>query len=98
MHYDGWVAPPEAFRRKLALERGDEIEAELADGTIVLRPAKGSAKAIEEGVSAETALATPVPSVFAAEANAPKEPPAAPDAMSTPKRRSGPRKTKGWFR
>src|ERR671932_508895 len=68
VHYDGWVALPEAFRRKLGLERGNEVEAELVDGTIVLRPSKGSAKAIEEGVSAEAALATPAPSVLAAEA------------------------------
>jgi bifunctional DNA-binding transcriptional regulator/antitoxin component of YhaV-PrlF toxin-antitoxin module len=48
IHYEGWVALPESFRRKLGLERGDDLEAELVEGTIVLRPAKGSAKAVQE--------------------------------------------------
>ena len=95
VHYDGWVALPEAFRRRLGLERGDDLEAELVEGTIVLRPSKGSAKAIEEGVSAEAALATPAPSVLAAEAQAPEEPSAAPKAPPAPKRRGRPPKAKG---
>jgi AbrB family looped-hinge helix DNA binding protein len=78
VHYDGWIALPEAFRRKLGLERGDELEAELADGTIVLRPVQGSAKAME-GVAPDAALATPTPSVLAAEPQ-PAEPSAAPEA------------------
>src|SRR3954463_9828954 len=45
LHYEGRVALPEGFRRKLGLERGDEVEAELVGGTIVLKPTKGSAKA-----------------------------------------------------
>ena len=94
VHYDGWVALPEAFRRRLGLERGDDLEAELVEGTIVLRPSKGSAKAIEEGVSAEAALATPAPSVLAAEAQAPEEP-AAPEAPPAPRRRGRPPKAKG---
>ena len=95
VHYDGWVALPEAFRRRLGLERGDDLEAELVDGTIVLRPSKGSAKAIEEGVSAEAALATPAPSVLAAEAQAPEEPPPASGVPPAPKRRGRPPKAKG---
>src|SRR3954466_13601751 len=95
VHYDGWVALPETFRRKLGLERGDEIEAELADGTIVLRPSKGSAKAIEEGVSAEMAAAIPAPSVLAAEAPEAEMPPAAPEVPPAPKRRGRPPKAKG---
>ena len=38
-HYDGWLALPVAFRQALRLETGNELEAELAGGTIVLRPA-----------------------------------------------------------
>ena len=68
VHYEGWIALPEVFRRRLGLERGDEIEAELVDGTIVLRPAKGSAKAIEEEVGPEADLDTSPPSAFDVEA------------------------------
>src|SRR3954470_14609256 len=55
IHYEGWVALPESFRRKLGLERGDDLEAELVEGTIVLRPSKGSAKAAREGVAVPSA-------------------------------------------
>ena len=95
VHYDGWVALPEAFRRKLGLERGDDLEAELVDGTIVLRPSKGSAKAVEEGVSAEAALATPAPSVLAAEAQGPEQLAPPPETPPAPKRRGRPPKAKG---
>src|SRR4051794_23503867 len=95
VHYERWVALPEAFRRRLGLERGDDLEAELVDGTIVLRPSKRSAKAIEEGVSAEAALATPTPSVLATQAQAAEEPAAAPEAPPAPKRRGRPPKARG---
>src|SRR3954453_23393752 len=95
VHYEGWVALPEAFRRRLGLERGDDLEAELVDGTIVLRPSKGSAKAMGEGIAPEAALAAPTPSILAAEAEAPEEPPAAPEAPPAPKRRGRPPKARG---
>ena len=87
VHYEGWVALPEAFRRKLGLERGDEIDAELVDGTIVLRPFKGSAKAMTEEVSSEAAAATPAPSILAAGAQETEEPVIEPEAAPPPKRR-----------
>jgi bifunctional DNA-binding transcriptional regulator/antitoxin component of YhaV-PrlF toxin-antitoxin module len=42
VHYEGWVALPVDFRRSLGLEAGAELEAELVDGTIVMRLVKGA--------------------------------------------------------
>jgi AbrB family looped-hinge helix DNA binding protein len=39
IHYEGWVALPEALRQQLGLSSGDRLDAELVDGAIVLRPA-----------------------------------------------------------
>lgn len=39
LHYDGWLALPDNFRHMLDLKTGDRLQAELVDGTIVLRPA-----------------------------------------------------------
>jgi AbrB family looped-hinge helix DNA binding protein len=39
VHYEGWISLPPALRQKLGLSSGDRLEAELVDGTIVLRPA-----------------------------------------------------------
>src|SRR5690349_12456645 len=95
LHFDGWIALPEAFRRKLGLERGEDIEAELVDGTIVLRPLRGSAKAMAEGVAPEAAAGTPAPSILAAEAKEPETAATDPEASPAPKRRGRPRKAKG---
>jgi bifunctional DNA-binding transcriptional regulator/antitoxin component of YhaV-PrlF toxin-antitoxin module len=38
LHYEGWLALPVGFRQKLGLKSGDRLEAELAGGTIMLRP------------------------------------------------------------
>ena len=45
LHYDGWLALPADFRRKLGLGKGQALEAQLVGGTIVLRPA--GMKAVE---------------------------------------------------
>jgi antitoxin component of MazEF toxin-antitoxin module len=94
LHYEGWVALPEAFHRKLGLERGAEIEAELVDGTIVLRPAKGSARAGEEGSIPELSKAVPASLDHAAEAREPDQPAAVPEVLPAPKRRGRPPKAK----
>ncbi len=39
LHYDGWIALPIGVRQTLGLNSGDRIEADLVDGTLVLRPA-----------------------------------------------------------
>ena len=38
LHYDGWLALPAGLRQALGLNSGDRLEAELVDGTLVLRP------------------------------------------------------------
>src|SRR3954454_441847 len=93
IHYEGWVALPESFRRKLGLERGDDLEAELVEGTIVLRPSKGSAKAVQEGMVQEAPEAMPTPSVLAAPDAEPEQPVAVPETP-TPKRRGRPPKAR----
>src|SRR3954469_11077572 len=95
VHYDGWVALPESFRRKLGLERGDDLEAELVEGTIVLRPSKGSAKAAQEGAAPDAAAATPAPSILAAPVRDAERPATAPEAPPAPKRRGRPPKAEG---
>ncbi len=94
LHHDGWVVLPESFRRKLGLERGDDLEAELVEGTIVLRPAEGSAKAVQEGVAPKAAEAVAAPSALAAAALSPEQLPAEPEAAPTPKRRGRPPKAR----
>ena len=37
LHYEGWLALPAGLRQKLGLKSGDQLEAELVRGTIVLR-------------------------------------------------------------
>ena len=39
LHYDGWLALPAGLRQALGLNSGDRLEADLVDGTLVLRPA-----------------------------------------------------------
>jgi bifunctional DNA-binding transcriptional regulator/antitoxin component of YhaV-PrlF toxin-antitoxin module len=39
MHFDGWIALPEAVRRKLHLATGAELEAELVGDGVMLRRA-----------------------------------------------------------
>jgi bifunctional DNA-binding transcriptional regulator/antitoxin component of YhaV-PrlF toxin-antitoxin module len=39
LHYEGWVSLPSGLRRKLGLNSGDRLEADLVHGAIVLRPA-----------------------------------------------------------
>jgi bifunctional DNA-binding transcriptional regulator/antitoxin component of YhaV-PrlF toxin-antitoxin module len=94
LHFDGWVALPENFRRKLGLERGDDLEAELVDGTIVLRPSKGSAKAVQEGMAPDAAAAMPAPSILVAQVPDTEQPDTVPEAPPAPKRRGRPPKAK----
>ena len=45
LHYDGWIALPAGVRQLLGLASGDQLTAELVDGTLVLRPAAKKTKA-----------------------------------------------------
>jgi bifunctional DNA-binding transcriptional regulator/antitoxin component of YhaV-PrlF toxin-antitoxin module len=75
LHYDGWLALPADFRRKLGLGKGQALEAQLVGGTIVLRPAgMKAAEAVEVEVEPELA---PEPAVMEP---APAEAPAKPRA------------------
>lgn len=47
LYYDGWLVLPPSLRRQLDLSTGAVLEAELIDGTIVLRP-----RAVAQGVTA----------------------------------------------
>ena len=61
LHYDGWLVLPAGLRRALELESGDRLEAELVDGAIVLRPAKGKRPATRPEKVAELPVAVSVP-------------------------------------
>src|SRR3954454_11397149 len=93
LHFDGWVGLSENFRRKLGLERGDDLEAELVEGSIVLRPSKGLAKAVQEGMAPDAAAAMPAPSVLAAPAQDAEQPTTTAETH-TPKRRGRPPKVR----
>jgi antitoxin component of MazEF toxin-antitoxin module len=95
LHFDGWLSLPAHFRQQLGLDAGDEIEAELVDGTIVLRPGKGSAKAAQGGIAPDAAEAMPTPSILAAPVQDAERPATAPEATPPPKRRGRPPKAKG---
>jgi AbrB family looped-hinge helix DNA binding protein len=45
LNYDGWLALPAAMRQKLGVDTGDELEVEVVDGRIVLRPLKSAVAA-----------------------------------------------------
>ena len=71
LHYDGWLALPADFRRKLGLGKGQALEAQLVGGTIVLRPAGGKAADVGEAeVEPEPAPEPAVMEPAAAEAPA----------------------------
>jgi antitoxin component of MazEF toxin-antitoxin module len=94
LHFDGWLSLPAHFRQQLGLHAGDELEAELVGGTIVLRPGKGSAKAVQGGIAPDAAAAMPAPSVLAAQALSPEQLLTEPEAPPAPKRRGRPPKAK----
>jgi AbrB family looped-hinge helix DNA binding protein len=45
INYDGWLALPTAARQKLGLSTGDQLELELSDSGIFLRPVRSGAAA-----------------------------------------------------
>ena len=84
INYDGWLSLPTAVRRKLGLTTGDQLQLELADGSITLRP-------VRSGTTADEAAPEPVTT---AEPSVPATPPAAAAAAPVVKRGPGrPRKT-----
>ena len=67
INYDGWLSLPTAVRQKLGLATGDQLELELSDGGIILRP-------VRSGTTADEAAPEPV---VVAEPSFPATPPAA---------------------
>src|SRR3954447_8100760 len=76
INYDGWLSLPTAVRQKLGLSTGDQLELELADGGIVLRP-------VRSGTTADEAAPAPVATT---EPSVPAIPPAAAAAAPIVKR------------
>src|SRR3954447_25330210 len=100
LHPEGWLSLSDAVRRKLGVESGDTLEAQVVGNSVILRPAKGKAAAAEpEPTAAEvTAPPTepepaspiepePVASTEAAPVREPELPIAAPEMPAPAKRR-----------
>jgi AbrB family looped-hinge helix DNA binding protein len=91
LNYDGWLALPAAARRALGVDTGDQLEIEVADGRIVLRPPKTSAAAgspaDEElppaAAEPEAATAATAPSAVKQGPGRPRKAIAAPSAAGT---------------
>jgi bifunctional DNA-binding transcriptional regulator/antitoxin component of YhaV-PrlF toxin-antitoxin module len=104
VHYEGWLALPPDMRQKLGVATGGELEAELVEGTIVLRPAeaKVSLRREAEKADAATAAATavaapPALAVVNKEAEPAPAPAPAPVSLAPPataKRRGRPPKVR----
>src|SRR3954452_3394544 len=72
LDYDGWLSLPTAVRQKLGLTTGDQLELELSDGSIVLRPVRsGAAEAGPAPVATAEPPLPPAPDRPAAAAAAP---------------------------
>jgi len=85
LNFDGWLALPTAVRQKIGLTTGDQLELELADGSIVLRP-------VRSGAGTDNAAPEPVTTAEPPVSAAPELPAAA--ASPIMKRGPGrPRKT-----
>src|SRR5687768_4084137 len=90
LNYDGWFALPAAARRALGVDTGDQLEVEVVDGRIVLRPLKASAAAdsfadepTPPPVEPEAAAAATAPSAVKRGPGRPRKAIAAPSAAGT---------------
>jgi AbrB family looped-hinge helix DNA binding protein len=98
LHAEGWLALPDAVRRKLGVESGETLEVQVVGNSVILRPAKGKAASAEPepAVPEETAPPTEPELLTAAEPASPIEPEpvgAAPETPRPAKRRGRPPKT-----
>jgi AbrB family looped-hinge helix DNA binding protein len=71
LHYEGWVSLPSALRRKLGLNSGDRLEADLVNGTIVLRPAAKASSPVPRDEQASGLPAADVPETLTPKAATP---------------------------
>ena len=65
LHYDGWLTLPASLRQMLDLKTGDRLQADLVDGTIVLRPVhgKGAPTEPEQAIEPPAVTSAPAPSL-----------------------------------
>ena len=61
LHYDGWLTLPAGLRQMLDLKTGDRLQADLVDGTIVLRPVHGKRTPAEPEQAIEPPAVTSAP-------------------------------------
>src|SRR3954447_18119943 len=73
VNYDGWIALPSLTRRQLGLATGSELELDVADGTIILRPVGAAATATDHSPAEPAPAALPGPGT--AQAMVPAVPP-----------------------
>ena len=57
LYYDGWLSLPAGVRQKLGFNNGDRLEAEVVDGTLVLRPAANARRTMRHEEEAAGSLA-----------------------------------------
>jgi AbrB family looped-hinge helix DNA binding protein len=85
INYDGWLALPTAVRQKLGLATGDQLELELSDGSITLRPVRsGAAEAAPAPVATAEPTVSATPSAAAAAAPMVKRGPGRPRKTPLP--------------
>jgi AbrB family looped-hinge helix DNA binding protein len=71
LNYDGWLALPAAVRQKFGLVTGDQLDLELSDDAIILRPRRTGGVVEQQApelpvASAEPTTSTPPPAAAAA--------------------------------
>lgn len=54
--YDGWLALPEAMRRRLGVATGDQLEVELIERAVILRPIGRAGAALPPPAESATAM------------------------------------------
>jgi AbrB family looped-hinge helix DNA binding protein len=87
LNYDGWLALPAGMRQKLGIATGDQLELELVDGSITVRPRRGDI------VSDRQAAELPVATLERAAPSTPQPPPTAAAAPIVKRGPGRPRKT-----
>ncbi len=86
MNYDGWIALPPAARRELGLSIGDQLEIEIANCAVVLRPARGPSaadRAVTEAAFTAARAVVEAPAPAAPEPAIVQPQPAAPELAPT---------------
>src|SRR4051794_17587526 len=78
LHYEGWVSLPSGLRQKLGLNSGDRLEADLVNGTIVLRPATKASHSVPRDDLASDPPAADVPETLTPEATRARRKPGRP--------------------